>query len=60
MNGVIDLKDVMLVLLSINDRVNLTPEQFARADLNGNQELSATEALRILKYINGKVSTLRF
>jgi len=60
MNGAINLKDAMMVLMSINDRINLTAEQFARADIDGDGELTAAEALRIIQYINGKVPTIKF
>lgn len=57
-NGVIELKDAMMLLMAVNDRLNLTEEEFARADLNGNGELSASEALRILQYINGTITSV--
>lgn len=34
-NGAIEIKDAMMVLMAINDRLNLTEIQFARADLDG-------------------------
>ena len=57
-NGVIELKDAMMVLLAVNDRLNLTEEEFRRADLDKNGELSAKEALRILQYVNGKITSI--
>ena len=57
-NGVIELKDAMMVLLAVNDRLNLTEEEFIRADLDKNGELSAKEALRILQYVNGKITSI--
>lgn len=57
-NGAIEIKDAMMVLMAINDRLNLTEIQFARADLDGNGELSAKEALRIIQYVNGSVSSV--
>ena len=57
-NGVIELKDAMMLLMAVNDRLNLTEEEFARADLNGNGQLSASEALRILQYINGTITSV--
>ncbi len=59
-NGRIDMLDALLLIQSINGRVNLSAEEFARADINGDGELSAFEALRILQYINGKISTVLF
>ncbi len=44
-NGVIELKDAMMVLLAVNDRLNLTEEEFRRADLDKNGELSAKKPL---------------
>lgn len=57
-NGMIELKDALMVLQAANDRLNLTEEQFARADWNQDGELSAMEALRILQFVNGSVSTI--
>ena len=59
-NGRIDMLDALLLLQSINGRVNLSAEEFARADINGDGELSAFEAMRILQYLNGKISTVLF
>lgn len=47
-----------MLLQAANDLLNLTEEQFMRADLNGDGELSAAEAMRILQYVSGKVSTV--
>lgn len=57
-NGIIELKDALMVLQAANDRLNLTEEQFVRADWNQDGELSAMEALRILQYVNGSVNTI--
>lgn len=57
-NGAIEVKDAMMLLMAINDRLNLTEVQFARADLNGNGVLEALEALRIIQYVNGSVSSI--
>ena len=38
--------------------LNLTAEQFARADLDGDGILAAKEALRILQYVSGAVGTV--
>lgn len=58
-DGLVSSVDALMVLLSINDRLNLTQEQFLRADLNENGILEAWEALRILYYVSGKVQTIR-
>lgn len=57
-DGVITTLDALMMLQAINDRLNLTQEEFARADLNQNNQLEAWEVLRILQYISGKVRTI--
>ena len=57
-DGVITGKDALMIVQAINDLLNLTEEQFLRADINGDGELSSAEALRILKYVSGKVTTI--
>lgn len=58
-DGKITNLDAVMVLYAINDKVNLTAEQFARADLNGDGTLQAAEALRILQYVSGVVGSLK-
>lgn len=57
-DGTITTKDALMLLQAANDQLNLTEEQFLRADINGDKELSAAEALRILQYVSGKVTTI--
>jgi hypothetical protein len=57
-DGVITNRDALMLLQAVNDLLNLTEEQFLRADLNADGELSASEALRILQYVSGKVTTI--
>ena len=57
-DGKISNLDALMLLQAINDKLNLTNEQFKRADLDGNGILQAFEALRILQYINGKVGSV--
>ena len=57
-DGVITGKDALMIVQAINDLLNLTEDQFMRADINGDGELSSAEALRILKYVSGKVTTI--
>ena len=57
-NGLVELKDALMVLMAINDRLNLTQTEFTRADLDGNGELAAYEALRIIQYVNGTLTNL--
>ena len=57
-NGTISPLDALLLLQHINDLVNLTAEQFERAALNADGRLTASEALRILQYVNGSIGSL--
>jgi hypothetical protein len=57
-DGVITTLDALMLLQALNDRLNLTSEQFARADINSDTTLSAAEALRILQYVSGKITTI--
>ena len=57
-DGQINVLDALMVLQAINDRLNLTAEQFARADLNRNQQLEAVEVLTILQYANGIIGSV--
>lgn len=57
-DGMITNKDALMLLQAVNDLLNLTEEQFLRADINEDGELSAAEALRILQYVSGKVTTI--
>lgn len=58
-DGVITNRDALLVLYTINDKYNMTQEEFARADLNGDGVLWAAEALRILQYVSGVVGSVK-
>lgn len=58
-NGIITNIDALMLLQHINDKIILTSEQFARADINGDEQLSAVEALRILMYVSGKVGSVK-
>lgn len=58
-DGTITNLDALLLLYQINDKYNLTAEEFARADLNGDGELWAAEALRILQYVSGVVGSVK-
>lgn len=57
-DGVITNKDALMLLQAANDLLNLTEEQFMRADLNGDGELSAVEAMKILQYVSGKITSV--
>ena len=57
-DGVITNLDALILLYAINDKYNMTAEEFARADLDGDGVLTAAEALRILQYVNGMVGSV--
>lgn len=57
-DGAITTKDALMLLQAANDLLNLKDDEFLRADINGDKVLSAAEALRILQYVSGKVSTI--
>ena len=58
-DGVITNRDALVLLYAINDKYNMSAEEFARADLNGDGELRAAEALRILQYVSGVVGSVQ-
>ena len=58
-DGVITNLDALLLLYAINDKYNLSADEFARADLNGDGVLQAFEALRILQYVSGIVGSVK-
>ena len=57
-DGTISVKDALMLLQAANDQLNLTDEQFRRADINKDGTLSASEALRILQYVSGKITSI--
>ena len=57
-SGSVTTKDALMLMQCLNGDLILTDDAFKRADLNGDSVLSAAEALRILQYVNGKVTTL--
>lgn len=57
-DGSITNLDALILLYAINDKYNMTAEEFARADLNADGVLTAAEALRILQYVNGTVGSV--
>lgn len=58
-DGAITNYDALILLYAINDKYNMSQEEFARADLNGDGELWAAEALRILQYVSGIVGSVK-
>lgn len=57
-DGVITNRDALMLLQAANDKLNITEEQFKRADIDKNGELSASEAMRILQYVSGKIGSI--
>ena len=57
-DGQVSTKDALMLMQAIEGSRILTDDQFRRADLNKNDVLEAVEALRILQYVNGKITTL--
>ena len=57
-DGVISTLDALMVLQTMNGRLNLTLDEFTRADLDKDNVLEAWEVLRILQYVSGKVKTI--
>ena len=57
-DGAVTVRDALMVLQAITHKYNMTEEEFARSDLNGDGQLSAVEALRILHYVSGTVGSL--
>ncbi|MBE5748339.1 MAG: hypothetical protein E7344_01770 [Clostridiales bacterium] len=57
-NGTVTTKDALMLLQAANDLLNLTEEQFLRADIDEDGILSASEALCILNYASGKTTTI--
>ena len=57
-DGIITVKDAQMLLMAINDLLNLSEDEFNRADIDKNGILEAFEAMRILDYISGKVTTI--
>ena len=57
-DGTVTNRDALILLQAISHKYNMTSEEFQRADLNGDNVLSAVEALRILHYVTGKVGSL--
>lgn len=57
-DGTITTKDALMIIRTIGGELILTDDQFQRADLNKDSKLSTCEALRILQYVNGNVTTV--
>lgn len=57
-DGIITNLDALMILQAINDKLNLTSDQFARADLDKNGILESKEVLKILKYVSGTITNI--
>lgn len=57
-NGVIDIGDALMMKQSIEGTRILSHDEFGRADLNGDGEISSLEVLMVLQYINGNINSL--
>lgn len=57
-DGVITNRDALMLLQAANGKLNLTEEQFMRADIDKDKKLSASEAMRILQYVSGKIGSI--
>ena len=57
-SGDVTTKDALMLMQCLNGDLILSDDAFKRADLNYDGILSAVEALRILQYVNGKITTL--
>ena len=58
-DGIISSLDALMILQAINDKLNLTQEQFLRADIDKDGVLEASEALKILQYVSGKIKSIQ-
>lgn len=54
-DGQISSYDVLLLELASTNKIFLSDEQFALADVDGNQRVSTADALRLLQYVSGKI-----
>lgn len=57
-DNTVTTKDALMLMQALNEEILLSDDEFKRADLNKDNLLSGAEALRILQYINGNVTTL--
>jgi hypothetical protein len=57
-DGTVTTKDALMLMQCLGGNLILSDDEFKRADLNVDGILSAVEALRILQYVNGKITSL--
>lgn len=56
-DGMITVKDALMVLKSINGDLTLTTDQTTRGDVDNDGTLTAADALAILQYANGTITS---
>jgi len=59
-DGKITNRDALMLLQAVNDILNLTAEQFERADINRDGIICTAEAYRILQYVSGSITDVKF
>ena len=57
-DGTVTTKDALMLMQCLGGNLLLSDDEFKRADLNVDGILSAVEALKILQYVNGKITSL--
>ena len=57
-DNVITLKDALMLLRAITGLEKLSEDQLLRADLNSDEKLTIDEALKVLQYVNGTISSV--
>ncbi|MBR4282331.1 MAG: dockerin type I repeat-containing protein, partial [Clostridia bacterium] len=56
-NGTINAKDALKVLHASLDKITLEGNTFGYADVDGDNEITSTDALILLQFIVGKIDT---
>lgn len=57
-DGTVTTKDALMLMQCLGGNLILSDDEFKRADLNASGKLDAVEALKILQYVNGKITSL--
>ncbi len=57
-DGIVTSKDALLVMQALEGKIVLKDDQFKKADINKNNKLESIDALYILKYVTGSVTSL--
>lgn len=56
-DSVIDTLDAQMMMDSVTGKINLTDDQFKRADIDGDEKINAKEIYAVLQYINGNINS---